>query len=68
MASILLQNIPPHIHQMLQARAEASKTSIEREALNCLEVALRPTQDLKPIRISNDSLWEIRHSNGNPPA
>jgi len=68
MASILLQNIPPHIHQKLQSRAEASKTSIEREALNCLEAALRPAQDLKPIRISNDSLWETRHSSGNTSA
>ncbi|MFZ4681309.1 MAG: FitA-like ribbon-helix-helix domain-containing protein [Terrimicrobiaceae bacterium] len=68
MASILLQNIPPHIHEKLQARAGANHTSIESETLNCLEAALRPAQDLRVVRISNDSLWESRHSSGNTSA
>jgi len=67
MASILLENIPPHIHEKLKARAEANQTSIANEALKCLEAALRPPQDLRPVRISNDSLWEARHSSGNTP-
>jgi len=68
MAAILLENVANSIHSALKKRAEAGNRSLDAEALACLEIARSPENsarcniDRMPITLSNEWLWDARHS------
>ena len=60
MATITLKNVPDELHRRLKERAERHRRSLNREAIRCLEEAVRDDPAPPAVLDSNAFLAEVR--------
>jgi plasmid stability protein len=64
MPKLDLPNVPDRIYSTLQARAASHGRSVEEEALECLDAALRPPGESRDVEAVLDELRRFRESLG----